>query len=157
MPSWFDIYELGNIHGPQDKDGFLKSCTVIQSLVDEEISKGIAPDKIIVGGFSQGGALALGSAALLDKKIGGIMALSGFCTIPQILKESMKENNKNTAIFHGHGTADPVVPYEMGVMCADFYRSQGFSSYDMKSYPGMAHSTCNEELIDIVEFLRKVY
>lgn len=159
MPGWFDIYELGNAHAKQDEEGTLRSCEVLKQLVKEQIEVYNVPsERIIIGGFSQGAALALATGALLDVKIGGIVALSGFCPVTNRLGHVMNDTNANfeTPIFQGHGTADPVIPFEFGQATQEFYGALGFKNYQFKSYSGVEHTACDEELGDVARFIKSI-
>lgn len=79
MPSWFDLKSL-DVSGPEDVEGINKATETIHNLINAEIADGIDPSRIIVGGFSQGGALALYSSLIFPEKLGGVMALS--CWLP---------------------------------------------------------------------------
>ncbi|ODV87486.1 hypothetical protein CANARDRAFT_26884 [[Candida] arabinofermentans NRRL YB-2248] len=155
MPAWFDIFEFGNPNAKQDVEGFFKSTNQIKQLIIQEISTGIPANRIIVGGFSQGAALSLATAATFDKKLAGVMCLSGFLPVKAEIAPLITDNNKKTPIFHGHGEADPIINFKFGKMTADAYKSFGFTNYEFNSYPGMAHSTCNQEMTDIMQFIRK--
>ncbi|SCV00111.1 LAME_0G07580g1_1 [Lachancea meyersii CBS 8951] len=155
MPAWFDIREWEEIQSRPDVDGFMKSLDVVRRLVDEQVQNGIAPENVVVGGFSQGASLALASAVTLPTKIGAFVALSGFSIINNKLLEIQNSVNVDTPIFHGHGSADPVISLAMGQSAHRFYTERcGHSRYTMKVYPGMEHSTSPEEIADLVNFLR---
>lgn len=157
MPAWFDIYELGNPKARADVEGFLKSCEFIKQLVHEQIANEIPQEKIIIGGFSQGAALSLATASLLDVKIGGVIALSGFCPIRSTIQEKVKESvNFDTPVFQGHGTVDPVINYDYGKMTSEFYKDLGFTNYLFKTYPGVAHSADDKELYDVADFIKSI-
>lgn len=79
MPSWFDLTTL-DISGPEDEDGIKKATQNIHSMINSEIQSGISSNRILLGGFSQGGALALYAGLTYDKPLGGIIALS--CWLP---------------------------------------------------------------------------
>lgn len=158
MPAWFDIYEFGNPNAKQDINGFFKSCDVLKSLIQEQIDKfNIPPHKIIIGGFSQGAAISLATVLLLGYKIGGVVALSGFCSVGAELEQRLvKDVNFETPIFQGHGTADPIIAYDFGKRTSEFYHKLGFKSIKFNTYPGVAHSASEEELIDVVKFLKDI-
>lgn len=156
MPAWFDILEWDSSFSKVDSDGFMNSLNAIEKTVKQEIDKGIKPEQIIVGGFSQGAALALASSVTLPWKVAGIVALSGFGYIPGILKQHKNDLNVKTPIFHGHGDMDPVVPIALGLSAKKFYQDTcGVQDYEFKIYSGMAHSTVPEELDDLTAFLKK--
>lgn len=156
MPGWFDIYEFGNPRGRQDAEGFLKSCNVVKQLIDEQIEKHNVPaERVIIGGFSQGAAISMATLALLDVKIGGLVALSGFCPIPQIIAEKQSKTgvNLNTPVFQGHGDFDEIINLSFGKESCDFYHSLGFSNWKFHEYLGVGHSTNNKELVDVIQFI----
>ena len=155
VSQWFDIFEMGNPNARQDEDGYWNSINKIKNLIDDEINNGIEPSKIIVGGFSQGASLSLGIASTYEKKLGGILCLSGFFNMKKGIKERIVDINKDTDIFHGHGDLDPMININMARDAATYFKGLGFNNYKLKEYHGMGHSTCNEEISDIVEFLSK--
>lgn len=159
MPAWFDIYEFGNPNAKQDVTGFLSSCETLKSLIKEQTDlHNIPPEKIIIGGFSQGAALSYATLSLLDYKIGGAVILSGFCPIiPQIRELHNKSGvNFETPVFQGHGTADPMINYEYGKKTYEFYKELGFRNIEFNSYPGVAHSTSEEELVSSINFINDI-
>lgn len=158
MPSWFDIYEFGNPDARQDEEGFFKSCEVMKTLIKKEIEKGIPPEKVILGGFSQGAAVSLATASLLDFKIGGVVALSGFCPVRDALRQKFNKASPNfkTPIFQGHGTADPVINYEFGKLTSEYYKELGFENLTFHLYSGVAHSASEEELVDLMKFINEI-
>lgn len=158
MPAWFNIYDWGGKGTRTDVDGFLKSLNVIKNCVQEQIESGIAPENIIVGGFSQGAALALASSATLPVKIGGFISLSGFSVANESIANLNENMNLDTPIFHGHGDQDPIISLQRGLQAKEFYTKEcGVKNYTMQVYQGMAHSTCPEEVRDFVSFIKKVY
>ncbi|CDR38362.1 CYFA0S02e00760g1_1 [Cyberlindnera fabianii] len=147
MPSWFDIDSFGEYTNNRDVAGYLKSLDTVKQYINEQVESGIPTERIVVGGFSQGGGLALGTAALFDKKLAGILAFSPAAPFYSTFKEKKVDVNIDTPIFHGHGTSDPVVPYEAGKLTRDFFTKElGFKNYKHESYPGLEHSCANEEL-----------
>jgi phospholipase/carboxylesterase len=156
MPGWFDIFEFGNDNAKQDIAGFMKSVDIVKSLVKEQIDNNIPPEKVIIGGFSQGAALSLATAATMDYKIGGVIALSGFCPIPSTVEEHSKSANYTTPIFQGHGTVDPLISKEWAQKTSEFYKGLGFTNYSFNTYPGVAHSADEAELADVQKFINNV-
>lgn len=157
MPAWFDIYELGNPNARQDVSGFLHSTHVVQQLVHEQMEKHqIKPERIIIGGFSQGAALTMAALATLDVKIGGLVALLGFLPIKDDLAPKVVSANFDTPVFQGHGDADPVVAFDYGKRSADFYQKAGFKSWKFHAYANVPHSASEEELADVAKFIASV-
>lgn len=157
MPGWFDIYEFGNPDARQDVDGFYKSCETLKSLIKEQVeSHNIPAGNIIIGGFSQGAAVSLATVALLDFKIGGVVALSGFAPLKDSISEKMTKANLETPIFQGHGTADPIINFNYGKQTSELFQKLGFSKLKFHTYPGVAHSASEEELAEAMKFINDV-
>lgn len=156
MPSWFDIYEFNNPRAKSDVAGFLKSVEALQGFIKEQISQGVPAERIILGGFSQGAAVSLATAALLDVKIGGVVALLGFCPIADTVREKYTGVNATTPVFQGHGNVDPIILHEWAVAAKDLYKGLGFKNYQFETYNGLAHSASEEELGDVMEFIGKI-
>lgn len=155
MPSWFDIKEWDWTTSNVDVDGFKKSLQVVQNYVQESIREGIDPANIIVGGFSQGAALALAAASTLDVKIGAFVVLSGFAYLRNELRGIKNTINTDTPVFHGHGESDEVVPFHIGQVSRDYFKeSVPLSNYTFKGYKGLTHSAGPEELDDVAKFLK---
>lgn len=160
MPAWFDLKQFGAVDKPNNQDpvGFLKSCDIVKKLVLEQIEKHhIPPEKILIGGFSQGAAISLSTLALLDVKIGGEICLSGFNPIPNEVTEASNKAgvNFNTPVFQGHGTHDPIIDIRFAHQARDFYKKFGFSNYTYKEYPGVVHTVADNELKDVMNFIQE--
>lgn len=154
-PGWFDIHDLENFDTRADVKGFMDSTELVKSLIAEQVALGVPSERIIIGGFSQGAALALATVGLLDQKIGGCIGLSGFC--PQLVIDSLKPGvNADTPIFQAHGTADMVVKYDKGKVTAQKLEKLGFSNYTFKTYPGLGHSADDAELKDVMNFIKSI-
>ena len=131
----------------------------MKKLINEQINDhNISADKIIIGGFSQGAAVALSTVALLDIKIGGVVALSGFCPVRKELgaKSNKDGTNYQTPIFQGHGTADPVVNFSYGEQTSQYFKDMGYKNLTFHSYPGIAHTASDEELTEVMKFINKI-
>ena len=153
MPGWYDIISLERIVGQEDEVGMLESKSLIQELIDAELDLGIPNTRIIVGGFSQGAAMSLLTGLGSKIKLGGLAVLSGYLPLGPKLASWQESANKETPIFMAHGSADPVVLYSNGKDSADRLIKSGYQ-VDFKTYSGMGHSSCNEELSDLVSFLK---
>ncbi|XP_029191445.1 acyl-protein thioesterase 2-like [Acropora millepora] len=150
MPSWFDILTL-NMPGPEDEEGIKRAAGQIQSLIDEEIKSGIPSERIVLGGFSQGGALAVYTALTMEKTLGGILLLSSWLPIYKSFPACIKGNSK-TPILQCHGKLDPIVAFRFGEMTRDVLKSF-CSKFEFKSYADMAHSSSPEEMADVNKWL----
>ncbi|KAH3679719.1 hypothetical protein WICMUC_000750 [Wickerhamomyces mucosus] len=158
MPSWFDIYQFGGKGTNHDFDGYLKSIDIIKTFIDEQISNGIKPERIILGGFSQGAALTLGTLTTLNFKLGAFIPLSPPITqFFDLLKSNQLKFNIDTPVFHGQGDNDPIVPIETGNQAAEFFQNTlGYTNYKYKTYRGLEHSANNDEIEEIFKLFRKV-
>ncbi|CAH0546431.1 unnamed protein product [Brassicogethes aeneus] len=116
MPSWFDLKTLDE-SGPEDDDGIRSATKQIHGLIENEIKAGIAANRIVLGGFSQGGALALYSALCFPQKLAGVVALSCWLPLRKSFPGAMKTSNE-LSVLQCHGDCDPVVPYKWGQMTA---------------------------------------
>ncbi|XP_026817282.1 acyl-protein thioesterase 1-like [Rhopalosiphum maidis] len=151
MPSWFDLFTLDE-SGPEDDEGIKKAAKIVHSLIDREIETyNIPSSRIALGGFSQGGALALYSAFTYDKPLAGVMALS--CWIP--LHKTFPAaaiSNKDMPIMQCHGDCDPIVPLKWGQLTASILKSFAKNT-ELKTYRGLMHSSSDAELKDLKKFM----
>lgn len=148
MPGWYDIKSLNDLASrEEDEPGIMRSVSYFHSLIDTEISKGISSDRIVLGGFSQGGAMSLISGITCPHKLGGIFGLSCYLLLQSKLKELVPANNpnKNTPIFMGHGDADAVVRHEWGKESADELLKAGWN-VDFRTYKYVDHASISLNL-----------
>ncbi|KAI5867402.1 Phospholipase/carboxylesterase [Durotheca rogersii] len=159
LPAWYDIFALSgkidDLRRDQDQAGILQSRQYLGELIQTEIDGGIPSDRIVLGGFSQGGAMSLFSGLTGKVRLAGIVALSCYLLLDDKFADFLKESdlNRQTPILMCHGDADPVVPYGLGQMSFEKLKKEGFD-VTMKTYPEMPHSACVEELDEIEAFLR---
>lgn len=166
MPAWYDII---NLHegARQDKEGILQSVKEILELVAEEERRGIPRDKIVIGGFSQGGAIAL-STGLLFKSIqnlpsestdfAGIMALGTYLPIQDYFDSNKSRIPTKTPIYMCHGTSDQVVSYRWGQRSKEHLKKEiGCSDLKFESLDGVGHSIDEKAIDSMIKFLKKVF
>lgn len=151
MPAWYDIISLGG-GGPIDEDGIRRSAARIDALIEREIERGIPAERIVVAGFSQGGAVAYEVALRHPARLAGLMTLSTYFATADSIQFS--DANQALPLFVAHGTFDPVVPEEGGRRAAETLSAKGYST-NYKTYP-MEHAVCLEEIQDIAAFLHSV-
>jgi len=152
MPSWFDLLSLDPA-GKEDEAGIKKAAQVVDLIIAEELKTGIPADRIMIGGFSQGGALSLYTALHTNHKLAGVVALS--CWFPlhkQIAGSS--QTNKDIPFLQAHGDCDPVVPFKWGQLTSQLLRDI-LPNHEFKSYKGMMHSSSEEEMRDVKQFIAK--
>ncbi|KAI9208224.1 Phospholipase/carboxylesterase/thioesterase [Polychytrium aggregatum] len=147
---WYDKFRVPN---KEDGPGIKQSAAAIRQLIQDEIDSGIPASRIVLGGFSQGSAMSLYTALTTDKKFAGVIALSGYLPLSKQILESHKDTNKETPFLLGHGDADDIISLNQAKISAAALRSLGLK-IDFKLYLGMGHSTCDEEIQDIAQFLK---
>ncbi|XP_037933551.1 acyl-protein thioesterase 1 isoform X2 [Teleopsis dalmanni] len=146
MPSWFDLKTL-DIGGAEDEDGIKSAAENIKTMIATEISGGIPSNRIVVGGFSQGGALALYSALTYDQPVAGVVALSCWLPLHKQFPASLT-NSSDIPIFQAHGDYDPVVPLKFGQLSASLLKTF-MQNVTFKTYTGLSHSSSDEEMDDV--------
>lgn len=153
MRSWFDILGLDKT-AKQDEAGIRKSQQSIDSLIQQVIATGINSDKIILGGFSQGGALALHAALRYPEKLAGVIGLSTYLPLSDHIAQEKSVLNQQTPIFLAHGTQDPIVPLAFGEISCTLLKNVGFP-VTWSEYV-MGHTVCDKEIADLSQWLQQV-
>jgi phospholipase/carboxylesterase len=151
MRAWYDILSL-DTEGRADAAGVKESTAILDALVEREVERGIAADKIVIAGFSQGGAIAINVALHATRRLAGLMALSTY--IPQPGEISTSSGHRDLPVFMAHGSLDPMLPMQWGRASADRLVEAGFG-VEWHDYP-MAHAVCPDEIRDIREWLLSV-
>lgn len=152
MRAWFDIVKIG-LQQPRDLAGMEASRQAVEALIAREQSRGIDPKRIVLAGFSQGGAVALYTGLQHAVKLAGIMALSTYLPVGEGMDVTIGVN-RATPIFYGHGTQDPVVPIQLGEHTRNWLTKEG-CAVTWHSYP-MPHSVSAEEIVHIRAWLLSV-
>ena len=153
MRGWYDITSL-DIANCDDPKGIADSSDRLSRLCDEQIAQGVAAERIIVAGFSQGGAIALYTGLRYQKPLGGIIALSTYLPMQQQLAHEASTANRDIPVFMAHGLSDDVVALQFGLQTRDLLQQQGYP-VQWHDY-AMAHSVCIEEINDIGRWLNSV-
>ncbi|WFM70451.1 alpha/beta fold hydrolase [Halomonas sp. CKK8] len=148
MPAWYDIKEM-SLDRQIDEPQLMASAERIQALVREQIEHGIDSRRIILAGFSQGGAVAYQAALSFEAPLGGLLALSTyFATADSI---TLSEANRGLPVEVHHGSFDPVVPESLGKAGYEKVESLGYPAH-YRRYP-MAHALCPQQIGDIGRWL----
>jgi phospholipase/carboxylesterase len=156
MRAWYDI-KFGDLEGrakQADEHGVRASQAAIAALVEREVERGITIGRIVLAGFSQGGAIALQTGLRYPEKLAGIMALSTYLPLAETLAAEATAENRATPIFMAHGTQDGVVPYAMASRSKDVLVQHGYN-VEWHEY-AMPHSVCPEEIRDISGWIDRV-
>ncbi|HVQ31349.1 MAG TPA: dienelactone hydrolase family protein, partial [Vicinamibacteria bacterium] len=151
MRAWYDILALDRSM-PQDVRGIRESGTQVRALIARERERGVSEDRVVLAGFSQGGAMALHEGLRYPSRLAGILALSTYLPLHGSLASEAHPASAAVPIFMAHGTLDPVVPLAMGEASRQLLQERGHDVL-WKTYP-MGHSLCLEEVQDISAFLR---
>jgi len=151
MRAWYDIVSLTS-HRDHDQRGIADSVNQAAALVRQEIARGIPAQRILLAGFSQGGAIALQLALRFPQRLAGLVALSTYLLLDHRLEQDAHEANRGLPVFVGHGSHDPMVPVQLGETAAARLRGMGHD-VEFHRYP-MPHAVCPEEISDLATWLR---
>ena len=153
MRAWYDILSF-TPGSPQDEVGIRESQAYIEGLIAQEVTRGIAHNKILLAGFSQGGAIALQTALRCKQALAGVLALSTYLPLKPLLAAEKTTANQHTPIFMVHGTFDEVISLATCQLSVETLQAQSYK-LEWHEYP-MAHSVCMEEIDDIRAFLLRI-
>ena len=151
MRAWYDIRGI-QVSRDQDEGGIEHSSELVRALVRRENRRGIPCSRIVLAGFSQGGAIALHVALRYPETLAGLLALSSYLLFPERLAGDRSEANSRTPVFVGHGSMDPMVPIGMGQDLAGRLEKLGYP-VSWHQYP-IPHSVDQAEISDIGAWLR---
>ena len=146
MRAWYDIYGF-DLVARQDESGIRQSIAQVEALIAREQERGVPSERILLAGFSQGGAIALAAGLRHPQKLAGIIALSTYLPMADTLAGERSAANDAVPIFWGHGTLDPVVILQRGLDSRAVLEALGYK-VAWHTYP-MPHSVCPEEIVDL--------
>jgi Predicted esterase len=151
MRAWYDITSLGPDR-KEDEAGIRESAGLVDQYIQQQNAAGIDTKRIVIAGFSQGGAIALQAALRYSQRLAGIMALSTYLPLQHTLAAEASGANRDVPILMCHGLRDNVVPSALGKAARDLLVSLGYQ-VEWQSYP-MEHQVCMEEVLDISKWLQ---
>jgi phospholipase/carboxylesterase len=151
MRAWYDILGFGPERA-EDEAGIRESDGIVKRYIEQQISEGIPASKIVIAGFSQGGAIAFQSGLRYPQRLAGIMALSTYLPLRGSVAAEASAANRDVPILMCHGVRDGVVPAQLGQASRDVLQGLGYQ-IDWRTYP-MEHSVCMEEVMDISKWLQ---
>jgi phospholipase/carboxylesterase len=154
MRAWYDI-KMNDISRVPDEAGIRESQASIEALIAREEKRGVSADRIVLAGFSQGGAIALQAGLRHRERLAGIVALSTYLPLEDSLDREGAPANKRTPVFMAHGTQDQVIPVQLAEASKRALEQRG---YDIawKAWP-MPHSVCAEEVEELGGFVARLY
>jgi len=150
MRAWYDILGFGGDR-PEDAAGIRASAAAVERLVEREIERGVPSERVVLAGFSQGGAIALHTALRCERPLGGVLALSTYLPLAATLAAEKSAVNAEVPIFFAHGTADGVLPLSLAQASRRALETAGYA-VDWHLY-SMAHAVCAEEVAAISVWL----
>ena len=153
MRAWYDVKNT-DLRREEDSVSIEDSANIIEQFIATEVNAGIAPEKIVLAGFSQGGAIALHTGLRHKSRLAGLLALSTYLPLPERCREETSSANKTVPIMMCHGTYDQVIPVSVGKQSRDFLEQEGYT-ISWHNYP-MEHSVCIEEIQDAGAWLQTI-
>lgn len=152
MRAWYDIFQLGG--GAEDEAGIREAQGLLEELISTEEKRGIAPGKVVLAGFSQGGAIALQTALRHPQRLAGVLALSTYLPLAGTLRKERSAANGDLPVFMAHGDYDDMIGIDRAMLSRDALRALGYP-VEWREYP-MPHSVCPDEIADIAAFLLRI-
>jgi phospholipase/carboxylesterase len=152
MRAWYDIIEIGG--GREDGEGLRASQAAIEQLIAAEVARGIPVSRIVLAGFSQGGAIAFQAGLRHPERLAGIMALSTYLPLAGTVEDERSEANRDLPVFMAHGSVDPMISIGRAQQSRKMLEALGYP-LQWHEYP-MPHSVCPQEIADISDWLVKV-
>lgn len=154
MRAWYDI-AMNDISRLPDEGGIRESQAAVERLIARERDRGMESSRVVLAGFSQGGAIALQAGLRHANRLGGIVALSTYLPLEDSLDAEASSANRATPIFMGHGTDDPVVPVQLAEISRSLLQKRGYE-VEWHTWP-MPHSVCGEEIEAVSAFLGRIF
>jgi len=151
MRAWYDIVAM-DIAAEQDEQGIRQSEVLCRDLIQQQLDSGLRSERIILAGFSQGGAIILHTGLRYTKPLAGLMALSTYLPVSTTLDTEKSAENQLIDIFSAHGSDDPVIPVSFAQKSHFVLTQQGYKP-EWHEYEGMQHSVCFEEIADISQWI----
>jgi len=155
MPAWYDIRTISKSPDRESEDDIRNSALRVEELIHREEERGVPPDRVVLAGFSQGAAMALHVGLRQKRPLLGVMVLSGYLLLEDMLESEWTDASAEVPIFCGHGTRDGVVPH-----------ARGRHAFERVAHPGrdarwadyrMMHEVCPQQIADIGEWLGALF
>jgi len=153
MRAWYDVMNP-DFSFREDEAGVRRSQGELEKLIANEKNRGVKTSRIVLAGFSQGGAMALHTGLRHPDRLAGIMALSGYLPLASTLAAEASAASREVPIFMAHGTSDPLIPFPLASLSRGHLEQLGYQ-VEWHQYP-MAHSVCVEEIQDIGSWLARI-
>lgn len=153
MRAWYDILGTDLVRR-EDEAGLRRSQQQVEALIAREVARGVPASRIVLAGFSQGGAITLQTGLRQSEPLAGLVALSSYLPLSPLFEAERAPQSAQVPVFIAHGSSDPVVPLARGAAARDQLKQLGYA-VEWHEYP-MPHSVCAEEIEHIAAFLQRV-
>jgi phospholipase/carboxylesterase len=153
MRAWFDVYSLERGR-KQDEDGIRSAQAQVEALIRRENERGVPTGRIVLAGFSQGGAIALHTGVRYAERLAGLIGLSTYLPLDWMLPAEAHDSNRSTPVFMAHGSFDPLVPPDLGDGTRGLLQERGYD-VEWHTYP-IAHGVCAEEVADVATWMSRL-
>jgi phospholipase/carboxylesterase len=153
MRAWYDVVDA-DIARRADAAGVHESEKILCDYIDAEIASGFPPERVVVAGFSQGGAIALHTGLRYPQRLAGVLGISCYLPLPTEIAGGLAPANATTPLFMAHGTQDPLIPVAAGEQSHNFLKDLDYD-IEWHTYP-IPHSVCLEEIEDIGRWLLRI-
>jgi phospholipase/carboxylesterase len=154
MRAWYDILGLDMHERREDEEGLRESQRLVEALIEREKERGIAANRIVLAGFSQGCAMTLMTGLRHRERLAGLVGLSGYLPLAATTDAERHDANRDVPIFLAHGSGDPVIPIARGRQSRDALVAMGHA-VEWHEY-AMPHSVCAAEIVDLNRWLLRV-
>ena len=154
MRAWYDVLAM-DMGSAQDEAGIRASQAAVENMIRQQMDAGIRSERIVLAGFSQGGAIILQAGLRCAQPLAGLMALSTYLPLADSLEQEQAAANRRVPIFYGHGSQDPVIPLALAERSTARLRQHGYE-LEWHEYPGLPHGVNPEEIGDISRWLQRV-
>ncbi|MGV8960734.1 MAG: alpha/beta hydrolase [Stenotrophomonas sp.] len=154
MRAWYDIVSM-DFRSRADAAGVAESIAQIEALIAHEQARGIPADRIVLAGFSQGGAITLAAGLARTQPLAGLVALSTYLPDSTAATTQLADTANTQPVFMAHGSSDPVIPLQIGEHSAQLLQAAGFA-LEWHRY-AMAHQVCAEEIRDLGDWLGRLF
>ena len=150
MRAWYDLKNL-DLDQRADETGVRESIAQVEALIAREDERGVPAERLLLAGFSQGGAIALAAGVRRERPLAGLIGLSTYLPMGSTTKAEAAPQSLATPVFMAHGSHDPVVPEGFGARSRDLLKALGMN-VDWHGYP-MQHNVCAEEIRDLGDWM----
>ncbi|WP_305804280.1 dienelactone hydrolase family protein [Stenotrophomonas sp. YIM B06876] len=154
MRAWYDIVSM-DFRSRADATGVAESIAQVEALIEREQARGIPAERIVLAGFSQGGAITLAAGLARSQPLAGLVALSTYLPDATVATAQVAATASTQPVFMAHGNSDPVIPVQIGEHSAQLLQAAGFA-LEWHRYP-MAHQVCAEEIRDLGDWLGRLF